>query len=184
MAVEYETGPTIITGNLNPQQFTEPDFGPSLTMAGDGIPDPRKIYGSNGAAVGFNYKVYGISNHVYACLVDAAPAASATANIVAAAGATVPVGGSVNLTLVSTAATGITPGCPIIPWGQAYNTSNVVNTLALDLGYTTATQASTGVKTYTIPSGAFRYFTVGQPIIISGAGAASNKPLITTVVYV
>jgi hypothetical protein len=85
---------------------------------------------------------------------------------------------------VSTAATGITPGCPIIPWGQAYNTSNVDNTLALDRWYTTATQASTGVKTYTIPSGAFRYFTVGQPIIISGAGAASNKPLITTVVSV
>jgi hypothetical protein len=185
MAIETSTGPYLITGNTNPQQFVETDFGPSLTAAGDGIPDPRKVFANVGDAPSLSYqsKVYGITNHVYACVVDAVPQAASNTRIAAAQAATVPAGGSVALTLVTAQGAGVSPNIPVLPFGRSLVAGNTVPCLALDFGYTTG-NTTAGLKTITIPVGAYRYFSKGQPILVSGAGASANTPLFTTVVSV
>ena len=181
MALETSTGPYIITGNLNPQQFVETDMGPSLTANGDGVPDVRRVFPTVGSAPGLSNKIYGFANHVYACTTENVPQAASATRVVVATGGVVPVGGSLLLSLVSTQGVGASPNIPIAPFGQSMVGANVVKTLALDLGFTTG-NTTAGNKTVVIPAGAFRYFTANQPIIISGAGSIANTPLITFVV--
>ena len=107
MALETSSGPFIITGNTNPQQFVETDMGPSLTASGDGIPDPRREFATIGVAPGLSNKIYGFANHVYACTTENVPQAASATRVVAATGGVVPVGGSLALTLVSTQGTGV-----------------------------------------------------------------------------
>lgn len=179
MAFEASVGPYVIYGNLNPVQNTEPDMGPSATMMGDAVLDPRFV-GTIGAAssTGQN-KIYAHSNHAYFCLVDAVPVTASNTKIVnAQASPVVPAGGTLALTTVASSSAGYALNIPVVPQGSALNSSNVVNCIALDFGFTTATTTA-GSNTITIPAGAGRFFQVGQKIIISGAGSATTPQIMT-----
>lgn len=155
------SGPSIVSGNTNPAQNTEPDQAPSLTIFGSGMVDPRFV-SSLGAAPG--NKIYGIYCNSYLTSVNAIPGVAAVARIAAAA-ATV---AATAMTLVSTQAAHVTLGVPILPFGAAPMASNlVVPAMALDFGFCPG--SVTGTTTLTIPAGAWRYFSKGKRICVAGA---------------
>jgi hypothetical protein len=173
MALSICTGPVVTTGNIDSSQQHAPEQGPNLEFQGSGLLDPRFV-GTIGTAPGT--PVYGLYANPYFSLVDAVPQAAAANRIAAAQTAT----SGTAMTLVSTQGTGVSPKIPLVPMGQAKTSANAVNVLALDFGFTTANTTS-GSNSITIPSGAWKFFQAGETVIISGAGASANTPLITTV---
>lgn len=177
MALSMQSGPVIITGNTNPSFNQEPDSGPSLHFQGSGVLDPRMV-AKIGIAPGAEY-VYGFYGPSYVPLVDAVPVASAAANLVAAATAT----SGTAMTLLGQQS-GVSPNIPVVPFGQSVLASNVVKCLAVDFGFTTGTTVATSASITAIPAAAIKFFYVGQPLIVSGAGASANNPLICRVVSI
>lgn len=173
MAVSIDSGPNVTCGNINATQNTDPDCGPDVSFQGNGILDPRYV-GAIGAAPGV--KIPAIFANPYYCVVDAVPQ-PATVTRLAAAQATT---SGVPLALVTAQGAGVSPNIPIVPFGQGYVATNVVKAMAIDFGFTTANTVS-GSSVITIPAGSWKNFKLNQKIIISGAGATANTPLITSV---
>lgn len=174
MAVTAISGPSIVSGNIDPATNRVPDQGPSLTFQGSGVLDPRFV-GNLGAALGTK-PVYGFYANPYFALVDAVPQAASATRIAAAAN----VVSGTNMTLVSAQGVGVSPNIPVVPYGASYTPTNAVKALALDFGFTTGNTTATS-KNVTIPAGAWKYFQAGESLAISGAGATVNTPLLTTV---
>jgi hypothetical protein len=166
------SGPTIASGNTNPVQNAEPDQGPSLTFQGAGLTDPRYVANIGGAP---GTKIYGLYANSYLVSTDALPVTLATNKIAAAQATTL----NVPMTLASAQTAGVAPLIPVLPFGSPPIAASLVNTVALDFGFTVGNTASN--KTLTIPAGAWRFFYSGQRICIAGANGASAAPLFTTV---
>lgn len=182
MAFGSDTGPWVITGNLNQTFNTEPDQGPSLTFMGDGILDPRFVYTIGSAASTGQNKIYGHTNHAYICLVDYQPQTLSTTLIVNAQSApVVPAGGTLAMTMVTSQAAGYATNIPVIPQGSPISSASVVNCAALDFGFATVSTTSAS-NVVTVGSAALtRFMFVGQDVIIAGGGANANSPLITKI---
>lgn len=177
MAISFASGPVVITGNITPGQNMEPDQGPSIDFQGTAVLDPRYV-GNIGAAPGIpGYKINALYALQYFAMVDGVPQALSNTRIAAGQAVTA----STPMTLVSTQGAGVSPNIPLVPFGQAYTSANVVTTaLALDFGFTTGTTVATSANV-TIPAGAFKFFYAGQRIILSGAGATASTPLFAIV---
>jgi hypothetical protein len=173
MGVSVNSGPSVVSGNTNPVQNSEPDQGPSLVFQGSGLTDPRFV-GQIGGAPGT--KIYGLYTNSYVVSTDAVPVV-ASATRVAAASA--PAAG-VALPLVTAQAAGVAPLLPVLPFGAAPISANLVSAVALDFGFAVGSVVS-GSKVMTIPTGAWRYFAQNQRIIVAGGNGATAAPLITTV---
>ena len=159
MGISVNSGPSVVSGNTNPVQNSEPDQGPSLVFQGSGLTDPRFV-GQIGGAPGT--KIYGLYTNSYVVSTDAIPVTLGAANIAAAQAPTA----ATALTLASTAVAGIALAVPVLPFGVAPIAANLVNCLALDFGFCPG--STNGTTTLTIPAGAWRYFTKGQRIIVAG----------------
>lgn len=173
MGVSINSGPSIVSGNTNPVQNSEPDQGPSLVFQGSGLTDPRFV-GQIGGAPGT--KIYGLYTNSYVVSTDAVPVAAAAARLAAAAA---PAAG-VALPLVTAQAAGVAPLVPVLPFGVAPISTNLVNVLAVDFGFTVGSTTAAS-KVLTIPVGAWRYFMQNQRIIVAGANGVNAAPLFTTV---
>lgn len=172
MGASIISGPSVVSGNTNPVQNSEPDQGPSLTFQGSGMTDPRYV-ANIGAAPGT--KIYGMYTNSYVVSTDAIPVALSNTRIAAAAAPTA----ATPMTLVSAQGAGVSPNVPILPFGQSAVTSNLVSGLVLDFGFTVANSTASST-TLNLPAGAWRYFFKGQRIVVAGAGASGGN-LFTTV---
>ena len=173
MALTINSGPTIVTGNTNPVQNSEPDAGPSLSFQGSGVLDPR-VVGSIGAAPGT--KVIGLYSASYLASTDAVPVAAGAARLAAAQAPTA----ATPLVLTTAQGAGASPAIPIVPFGQSAIVGNVISAgVALDFGFTVG-NVTAASPTLTVPAGAWRYFYKGQRLLIAGAGASGGN-LFTTV---
>lgn len=171
-------GPILVTGGQNPVAEME-RYGASLFARGAHIIDPRLVQ-NIGSAPGIpqSAKGYGVSALADILCVDAQPVALSN-TVLAAAQATT---ASTAMTLASADASGISCKIPLVPLGQAFNAANrVTPAMALDYGFTSGNTTAGSKSVTNIPAGHFRFFKAGQPIIIAGAGAAANTPLITRV---
>lgn len=171
-------GPVIIYGNDNPQQMSNTDAGPSVDYQGGAIIDPRFV--ASVAKAPTAGQIPAFYNAVYVPLVDGVPQTKA-ANAIAASQALTN-GGAV--TLVSTQGAAASPNIPLVPYGLAVNSANVVKVLALDFGFAIGATTATSTAVTLSAAASAKFFRPGQKIIISGAGATANNPLITTVVSV
>lgn len=171
------SGPVIVGGNLNPQQITDPNIGPSLTFQGGHVLDVRQLAGVE-ASLGLpGYKAYGLWASPYITMVDGVPIAKTTGLIAAAQATTA----STAMTLASTQAAGRTMNLPVIPFGSAYNASNKVTpAITLDAGFTTGNTNGTTAVLSSLPTGAWKFFKKGQRIWIAGANTATT-PFFTSV---
>lgn len=174
MALTINSGPVIVTGNIDSSQNRVPEQGPSLDFQGSGVLDPRFV-GNIGASLG--HLVYGFYANPYFALVDGVPSAAGTARIAPVQATTA----GTAMTLVTAQGAGVSPGLPLVPFLLPYAAANKVTVpLTLDFGFTTANTVS-GSTTVTIPAGAWKFFQNGQTIAISSA-TGSGAPLLTTVV--
>lgn len=168
------SGPSIVAGNTNPVQNTEPDQAPSLSIMGSGMVDPRFV-GNIGAAPGA--KIYGLFTNSYIASVDSIPVALSTTKLAAGQAVTA----ATAMTLATTQAAGLSVGVPILPFGAAPVAASLVTVQAMDLGFCPGSTTS-GSKTLTIPAGAWRYFHNGQRICVAGGnGTGTTGNLFTTV---
>lgn len=161
--IAANSGPNITTGNTNPVQNTEPDQGPSLTFQGGGLLDPRFVSQIGGPP---GTKIYGLYSNSYVVSTDAVPVTAGAARIAAASAPAA----AVAIPLVAAQAAGVAPLIPVLPFGLAPISTNLVQALALDFGFTVGSVVSAS-KTLTIPAGAWRYFALNTVL----AGAAAQK---------
>ena len=174
MALTFNSGPVVVTGNTDSSANRVPEQGPSLDFQGTGVLDPRFV-GSIGASLG--HLVYGFYANPYFALVDGVPSVVNTGRVAAPQFLTA----GTAMALVSVQGTGVSPNLPLVPFLQPYAAANTVTVpLTLDFGFTPANTVL-GSKTVTIPAGAWKFFQNGQAIAISGA-AGNNAPLVTSVV--
>lgn len=171
-------GPVVIYGNDNPQQMSNTDAGPSIDYQGGAIIDPRFVAAVAKAPTAGQIPAF--YNAVYVPLVDGVPQTKAV-NAIAASQALVN-GGPV--TLVTAQGVPAAPAIPLVPYGLAVNTANVVKVLALDFGFAIGGTTATSTAVTLSAAASAKFFRPGQKIIISGAGTVVNTPLTTTVVSV
>jgi hypothetical protein len=175
MSASIISGPSIVTGNTNPNQVTDPDQGPSLAFQGSGLIDPRFV-GSLGAAPG--NKIYGLYANSYVASTDAVPVVLSNTRIAAGQAVTA----ATPMTLISAQGAGVALGLPILPFGASPQAGNIVTAgVTLDHGFVAG--SVNGTTTLTIPAGAWRFFNKGQRIIVAGAKGtgATGGNLVTTV---
>lgn len=174
------SGPFVTTGNLNPQQTSDSEQGPSAFFQGASFLDPRTAVSGEAAPSLGRVDTFLPAERIV--LIDATPHTANAARIAAAQTAT----SGTAMTLATTVATSVAPGTPLIPAGLSPAvSSNVVYALALDPGYSTGHGATNGTTTVTLSSAYMtRFFYPSQKIMIAGAGAAANANLFTTVVSV
>jgi hypothetical protein len=147
----------------------EPLDGPSIEYQGDMIPDPRfspsnKDSLSPGAVKGW-------FSNPYFVLYDGIPSANSTATVAAAQAPSTTAGVALNLTtaVLGTAA-GVqvwTPGVSIVN----ASTGAVTTVSAIDFGFTTGTTAANSTTVVVVDNS---LFTLGQWIVIGGAGSAGS----------
>ncbi len=131
MAANHSSGPDVIFGQLYTASAnstgTNPDAGPSVTYQGDALLDVRFPYQPGVTGQG---RITAVLDSPYIVMVDAVPAA---AGAVLAPAAAVVSGTAMALTAV--AATGVTPGVPVLPFGAG--ASPVTPAIGLDMGLAT-----------------------------------------------
>ena len=167
MAETLLRGPGVSIGSLMDGRV-EPLDGPSISYQGDMVPDPRfSPSNKDGLSPGV---IKGFFNSPYFVLVDAIPSANTTASVAAAQAPSTTAGVALNLTtaVLGTAA-GVqvwTPGVPLMPQGTSVATTVSV----IDFGFTTGTTAANSTTVTVVDN---TLFTIGQWIIIGGAGSSS-----------
>jgi hypothetical protein len=152
-----------------------PSDGPAIDYQGKAVADPRfaanKDATGSGAVKGF-YHTAGIA------VVDAIPSANASNTVAAAQAPSTTAGVAIGLISAQAGtAAGVpvfAPGIPIIP----LNGSAVVTVAAIDFGFATGTTVANST-TVTVDDNS--KFTLGQWLVIAGAGGAQNKALFTQV---
>lgn len=172
-----QSGPIIISGNVNPLQNLDPNVGPSLCFLGSHLLDTRQMGGLEAAPGIPGSKAFGVWTNPYISLVDGVPIQLSTTKL-AAGQATV---AATPMTLASVAAAGITLNLPVIPFGSAYSAANKVTPpLTTDAGFTTGNTNGTTAVLSAVPAGAWRFFRKGMRIWIASALTATT-PFFTTV---
>lgn len=200
MGAQIATGPRISTGNLNTSTITDSDCSPDQFYQGSGIVDPRYSFDIDGKP---GRSIRGFFNTSDYPVLDGLPQAPAAAGLVAAAAVAVTTAASAavsaglgvgfisaNLTLLGQtvpASGNIAQNIPMLPFGLAPVAGNVITIpQTLEYGFAFGSTIATTVaasKTLTITAAAnVKFFYVGQPLIVAGAGnAGGTTPLITTV---
>lgn len=203
MGAQIKSGPDVSTGNLNTLTIMDGDCGPDLAYQGMGVVDPRTSFDISGKP---GRTIRGFYGAVDFPVMDGAPQAATAAGIVAAATVAVTTAAvaantaglgngfvSANLTLLgqSVPASGnIAQNISILPAGLAPISTNFVPVpVTLEFGYAFGGNIATtvaGSPTLTLASAAnSKYFYVGQPLIVAGAGnAGGTTPLVATVTAV
>ena len=203
MGAEIKSGPSISTGNLNTSVIADSDCGPDLSFQGTGIVDPRYSFDITGKP---GKPIRGFGAPIDFALLDGAPQAPTAAGIVAAATVAVTTAVvaanaaglgngfiSANLTLLGQTVPGsgnLAQNVKILPFGLSPIQANLVTVpLTLEFGYAFGSTIATTVAaspTLTLATAAnAKYFYVGQPLIVAGAGnAGGTTPLITSVLSV
>jgi len=182
MTISTETGPIYVTGAMNYLPSlgagfadSNPDAGPSMFFQGVGVPDVRIPF--PGVAPGGQTGI--IPAHRLDDIINtvkATPAANGAATIAAAAHT---VSGTA-MTLVTTAAYGITPNIPIMPYSGSLNGSTaVVAAIVLDYGFAYCT-TTTGGSATTITVLDSTQFPIGMPLCIAGAGNSAGTAALLT----
>ena len=156
------------------------DAGPGIEYQGDAVPDVRFPYLKDKVG-GYTGVVPAFLNLAYLQSVDTIPLTASTTNLANTQPLT-----TANFVMAMASATGVTVGIPIIPQATtaastasfALNgASPITTTLVLDYGFAFGNVTS-GNKTITVADST--RFTIGMPLIIADAGAASaGTPLIT-----
>lgn len=169
--IEASPGGTVLLPDPNP------DRGPSMLFGGYGLPDTRYMFLKD-LAQGYAGRVPQLLVSPAIVSINAIPAAHSTNGIAASQHTT----SATPLTLATTAAYGITPSIPIIPFTGVFNSGVPVTTaIALDFGFCYGT-TTTGTTAQIVTVLDSTQFYVGMPIVISSAGAASGTtPLLTWV---
>ena len=180
------SGPFIAAGNTNPQQLSDTDVGPSLVFQGQGLLDPRQVQTIDAAPGSL---VYGFYNNETVSLLDFIPQAAAAGNILTiASGQVVPVGGTLGPVAITAqaASAAISPNVPVVPFGQARVSTNVVTAPAvIDFGFLANTTTAAGSNVLTLNAATDnKYFYKGQWLCIPGAGTSTTQPWITQVTAV
>jgi hypothetical protein len=180
MAETINRGPNVSIGSLMDGRV-EPFDGPGIEYQGVVTPDPRfSPAPKDGVAPA---RVVGYYNSGQFIIVDAVPSATSTTTIAVAVAPSTTTGVALllNTAVLGTAANVqvFAPGIPIIPT----NTTVPVLVSAIDFGFTTGTTASNSSTVVVTDN---TVFTLGQWIVIGGAGSGSvtNKALITQVASV
>lgn len=172
--LSVNSGPNVSTGNTNPVQNYEPDQGPDVSFQGNAIIDPRFVASIGGAP---GTKIPCLFANPYFVLLDAVPQTASATRIAAAANV---VSGTA-MTLATAQAAGLSVAVPIVPFGLPFLYQNIIKVLALDFGFTTGNLIA-GSTQLTIPAGMWKSFKPNQALVIPGAGATANTPLLTSVV--
>jgi len=166
MAESLFRGPVANVGSLMDGRV-EPLDGPSIDYQGGVIANPSfSPANKDGLAPG---AMKGWFNNPYIVLTDVIPSANSTTTVAAAQAPSTTAGVALGLTtaVLGTAA-GVavwTPGIPIIPVG----TSVATTVSAIDFGFATGT---TAVNSSTVIVNDNTLFSVGQWVVIGGAGSA------------
>ena len=153
------------------------DRGPSMLFGGFGLPDTRYTFFKD-LVQGYAGRVPMLLEASQVVSIDTIPALHATNSLVTSAHTT----SGTALTLVTTAAFGITPLMPIVPFtGYLNGAAPITAGIALDWGFCYGT-TTTGGTAQTVTVLDSTQFFVGMPIIIAQAGASSgNVHLLTWV---
>ena len=181
MTAEHVSGPSIIYGTPNSSASitggSNPEAGPSVTYQGDCILDPRFPYQPGVTGVG---KVNCWLDTPYILMVDAVPSTLQTACI--ASLATVSTNAAMTLAttqigLLTTSQIGnVSVSVPLVPFGSASVSGNVVKVLAIDLGYSGGISVTSGGTTFTTTSNTAP-LSVGQKLLV----AAGVTPQVVTI---
>lgn len=175
MAETVFRGPGVSLGSLMDGRL-EPFDGPSIGYQGDIILNPLfSPQPKDGLSPG---RMHGWYNAIYSVSVDAIPSSTSTTSVAAAQTPSTTAG--VALTLI-TATAGTSAGVPVFAAGipiQPANTSSIATVSVVDFGFTTVGMTSGST---TLNATDNRLFTVGQWIVIPGAGGTTNTPLFTQV---
>lgn len=175
-------GPLAAAGSLLVDNGTtasiQPFDGPSIFYQGDALPDIRALpFATEGLLPG---RVPAFLMGASMWTVDNRPQTVATNVIATGQVAT----NAVAMSLVTTAVNGvagipsITPLVPILPQGTSVVTNAAI---AIDFGFATGTTTAANSTIVTIDN---TQFTLGQWILIGGAGASNQSPTITQVVSI
>lgn len=180
MAETIFRGPGVVGGSLIDNRV-EPFDGPSIGYQGDVILDPRLgPLPKDGLSPG---RVKGFYNAFYTVATDAIPQATSTTVVAASQTPSTTLGVALTLkTAQAGTAAGVTvfsPGVPIVPIG----TTTLVTVAAIDFGFTTGTTVANSSTVAVVDN---TLFTIGQWVVIPGAGAGgnTNTPLFTQVVSI
>jgi hypothetical protein len=175
MAETVFRGPGAVLGSLMDGRVESFD-GPSLGYQGDVILNP--IFSpqpKDGLSPG---RMHGWYNAFYTVSTDAIPSATNSTIIAAAQAPSTTAGLAINLvTVTAGTAAGVTvfaPGIPIQPMG----TNQIVTVAAIDFGFTTVGMTAASTTLNAVDN---RFFTVGQWLVIPGAGGGTTTPLFTQV---
>jgi len=176
MAETLGRGPFVSAGSMIDGRV-EPLDGPSIEYQGDIVINPSAYFSPMNKDSLSPGAVKGWFSNPYFVLVDCIPSASATGTIAAAQAPSTTAGVALNLTtavLGTAAGVGVwTPGVPLLPAG-----TTVTQTVgAIDFGFTTGTTVANS-STVTVVDNSL--FTVGQWIVIGGAGSGSATNIALT----
>ena len=171
-------GPAVALGSLLDGRLENTD-GPGIEYQGDCVPDPRY---SPANLLTFAPAIPAHLNSPYVVMVDNFPQAFSTTAIAAAA--TVASGTAMTLTTVcpngSSGKPSLVTGVPLIPFQKS--AASLVNVIALDFGFATATTVA-GTASVTVNDSTL--FTLGQWIVIGGAGnSGKTLSLVTQVLTI
>lgn len=175
MAETIFRGPGVSLGSLMDGRI-EPFDGPSIGYQGDIICNP--IFNpqpKDGLSPG---RMHGWYNAFYSVSTDTIPSSTSTTTVAAAQAVSTTPG--VALALVTTTA-GTASSVPVFAAGipiQPANTSSIATVAVIDFGFTTVGMTSGSTTLNAVDN---RLFTIGQWIVIPGAGGATNTPLFTQV---
>ena len=173
-------GPVNSMGALEDATSGAPDDGPSLMYQGTMFPALRDAtFAKDGVGGG---RTVGFLDNPQVVVVDNIPQAATTTLIAAANNTTTAaITNGVPMVLSTTAAgnthagsPSIATGVPIIPFGSS---TPVTAAIALDFGFTTGTTAAASTTVVVVDS---TLFTVGQWLVIGGAGNSGKTAALIT----
>jgi len=180
MAETIFRGPGVSIGSLLDGRVEAFD-GPSIGYQGDIILNPLfSPQPKDGLSPG---RMHGWYNAFYTVSVDAVPQASSSTVIAASQVPSTTAGVALNLvTACAGTAAGVTvfaPGVPVIP--TVTGTGAPVNVGVLDFGFTTLNLTANNTAVVAVDN---RLFTLGQWLVIPGAGGTTNTALFTQVTVI
>jgi hypothetical protein len=143
MALSHKDGPLVVTGNLNPQQLSDWEEGPSTFADGTAVMDPRWAYQVTGSFSGNARSVYALPTTNALMAVDFFPQTLATNNVVASQGAGQAAGFSA--TLATGTVQSAVSNVPVVPWAKVAGGDIYGNTLWAPQSFATQNLVTAGL---------------------------------------
>jgi hypothetical protein len=149
------------------------DAGPSILYGGFGYPDERVLYQDQSSGKTGVIPQLLAQAHIQSA--NVIPSAGGTAKIAALAN----VNSGTAMTLVTTNTVASASNIPIVPFSGAWQGQPAVTApMVLDFGFAFVT-GTAGSNSWLVADST--QFTVGMPLVISGAGSSATQPLLTWV---